>query len=197
MVNNNGFDDLGGIYENGYKDIYASSQLYALFSPTDVRNYLFVPGTTKNGAAAIVVNKYQNAGNDNRDNIKVMRLSEVYLVAAEASLPASEADAKTYLNDLVTQRDTAFAGYTSSGAALLNDIVQERRKELALEGDRLFDLNRLKQTITRVQNPGSIQAGPGNVNLVITYTDYRRIAPIPQSETQANTNIAGQQNPGY
>lgn len=197
VVNNNGFNDLGGIYENGYQDIYASSQLDSLFDSTDVRNSLFIQGNTKSGASAVLVNKYPNAANDNRDNIKVMRLSEVYLIAAEASLPANEPDAKMYVNDLVVQRDPTSAGYTSSGAALLSDIVQERRKELAFEGDRFFDLNRLKQTITRVQNLGSIQTGPGNVNLVVPYTDYRRIAPIPQSEIQANSNIASQQNPGY
>jgi hypothetical protein len=143
------------------------------------------------------VKKYSNAQNADRDNPKVMRLSEVYLIAAEASLPANEADALMYLNMLMAQRDPAFIGYASTGAALLADIVQERRKELAFEGDRFYDMNRLKQTITRVPNGGAIQAGTGNVNLTIPYPDNRRVGPIPQAEIQANLNIAGQQNPGY
>ncbi len=197
VVNNNGFDDLGGIYINGYQDIYASSQLTSLYSTTDVRLNLFVAGNTKSGAPAMKVNKYSNAQNADRDNPKVMRLSEVYLIAAEASLPANEADALMYLNMLMAQRDPAFIGYASTGAALLADIVQERRKELAFEGDRFYDMNRLKQTITRVQNGGAITAGAGNVNLTIPYPDNRRVGPIPQAEIQANVNIASQQNPGY
>ncbi|MEO7044564.1 MAG: RagB/SusD family nutrient uptake outer membrane protein [Ferruginibacter sp.] len=194
---NNGFNDLGAIYKNGFQDIYASSQLYNLYSATDVRRALLIPGTTKSGAAAYLVNKYPDALNTDKDNVRVMRLSEVYLIAAEASLPNSEADARTYLNALVAKRDPGFAGYTSTGAALLTDIVTERRKELAFEGDRLFDMNRLKQDISRSANPGAIQAGTGNVNLVIPYSSYLRIAPIPLSETTANANIASQQNPGY
>ena len=79
----------------------------------------------------------------------------------------------------------------------MSDIVIERRKELAFEGDRLFDLNRLKLPIARVVNAGAILAGQLNVNLNVPYADYRRIYPIPLNEIQANANIAGQQNTGY
>lgn len=197
VLNNNGFDDLGGIYNNGYQDIYASMQLYNLYGATDVRKSILAVSTTKSGAPAIVVNKFPNAQNPDRDNLKVIRLAEVYLIAAEASLPTNETDAKKYLNALMAQRDPSFAGYTSTGTTLLNNIVQERRKELAFEGDRLYDLNRLKLPVVRVSNLGAIPAGAGNVNLTIPYADYRRVAPIPQSEIQANPNIAAQQNIGY
>ena len=62
----------------------------------------------------------------------------------------------------------------------------ERRKELAFEGDRFFDLNRLNQDIQRTPeySSGDIKAG-----------DPRRIMPIPESETNANPNI--KQNQGY
>lgn len=191
VINNNGFDDFAGMYFDGYSDIYSSQQLYNLYSASDVRKTVIQPGTTKSGSAAFIVTKFPNATNSDRDNIKVLRLSEVYLIAAEASLP-NEADAKLYLNQLVAQRDPAFAGYTSTGAALLNDIVNERRKELAFEGNRFFDLNRLKMSIVRASNPGAIP-GP----LTISYPSDKRLAPIPLSEIQANPSIAGEQNPGY
>lgn len=197
IIKNNGFDDLGAIYINGYQDIYASKQLYNLYSETDVRKSLLIPGKTKGGADAILVNKFPNAQNADRDNLKVMRLSEIYLIAAEAAAATNETTAKSYLNELLKQRDPDFAGYTSTGATLLNNIVTERRKELAFEGDRLYDLNRLKLPIMREQNAGAIPAGAGNANLTIPYPDSRRVAPIPQNEIQANPNIAKQQNPGY
>jgi len=192
VINNNGFNDLAGIYEKGYNDIYASSQLYDLYSSTDVRKSLLKPGSTKSGFTAYIVDKFPNATSADRDNIKVLRLSEIYLIAAEASLPNSETDALNYLNQLMAQRDPSFTGYTSSGATLLNDIVTERRKELAFEGDRLYDLNRLKSPINRVNNPGAIPAP-----LSIAYPFDKRLAPIPQIEIQSNPNISGQQNPGY
>ncbi|CAN5319047.1 hypothetical protein BH20BAC1_BH20BAC1_08720 [soil metagenome] len=45
-----------------------------------------------------------------------------------------------YLNDLASERDASVAGYSSSGAALLSDILLERRKELAFEGHRYWIL---------------------------------------------------------
>ena len=193
VISNNGYDDLGGIYINGYQDIYASSQLVALYSSSDVRTSVLITGQTKNGIAATLVNKYSNAQNSDRDNPKVMRLAEVYLIAAEASARSGdEAGALTYLNALMAQRDPAKI-YSSTGDQLINDIVTERRKELAFEGDRLYDLNRLMLPIVRVNNPGSI---PTSV-LTIPFSDPRRIAPIPQDEIQANPNLADEQNPGY
>jgi starch-binding outer membrane protein, SusD/RagB family len=191
-INNNGFDDYAGMYFNGYNDIYASQQLYNLYSATDVRKTVMEAGTAKIGSAAFVVTKFPNAAGSDRDNIKVIRLSEVYLIAAEAFLPADETKAKIYLNALVSQRDPSFAGYTSTGAALMNDITNERRKELAFEGDRFYDLQRLKLQVTRVANPAAIPAP-----LTIAYPFDKRLAPIPLGEIQANPNIAGQQNPGY
>ncbi|HVS95212.1 MAG TPA: RagB/SusD family nutrient uptake outer membrane protein [Puia sp.] len=192
-VNNNGTDGIDAMYMGGYTDIYASQDLVSLYSATDVRNAVLVPGTTKSGAPATLVGKYPNYTSTDKDNPKVIRLAEVYLIAAEASLPGNEADARKYLNELMAVRDPAFPGYASTGAQLLTDIITERRKELAFEGDRYYDLNRLKMDIVRPAiNPGSIN-GP----LTIPYSDYRRVYPIPLNEVQANANIASEQNPGY
>jgi starch-binding outer membrane protein, SusD/RagB family len=195
VIDNNAFDDLGAIYINGYQDIYASRDLYDLYSATDVRKDLMIDDVAKSGAAAVLVNKFPNAQNGDRDNLKVIRLSEVYLTAAEASAKLATPDevaALSYLNALVSKRDPALV-YASAGAQLIDDIITERRKELAFEGDRLFTLNRLKMPINRIANtPASIPAP-----LSIAYPDDYRIAPIPLVEIQANPNIADQQNPGY
>jgi starch-binding outer membrane protein, SusD/RagB family len=190
---NNSFDALGGIYINGYADIYCSSQLYNLYSATDARQQLIIPGQTLAGINALAVNKYPNAESSDPDNPKVIRLAEVYLIGAEAAARNGDnATALTLLDSLMKNRDPAFPGYTDNGQALINDIIQERRKELAFEGDRFFDLNRLGLPINRVADPGALTAP-----LTIAYPDPRRLAPIPNAEIQANANIATQQNPGY
>ena len=193
-INNNGFDDLGGIYINGYQDIYCSLDLANLYSATDVRTQVLLSGYTKGGDPAILVNKFPNAQNTDRDNLKVIRLAEVYLIAAECEAQLGDnADAQTYVNILAETRDPAFTGYVDNGAALITDIVAERRKELAFEGDRKYDLNRLGLAINRGANKGAA-AGDG-LSIPFPY-DYR-VAPIPQQEILRNPTIAKQQNPGY
>jgi tetratricopeptide (TPR) repeat protein len=194
-VNNNGFDDLGGFYYNGYQDVYATSDLVALYAPTDIRNNWFMPGKAKNKNDVNIVIKFPNALNNDKDNLKVIRLSEVYLIAAEsANRLGDDGTATDMVNAVAEIRDTAFHGYTSTGTALLNDIITERRKELACEGDRLYDMNRLSLQIVRISQPGAVTNGDG---ITIDVTEPRRLLPIPQSEILRNPNIAGQQNPGY
>jgi hypothetical protein len=185
---NAGTDELGYIYNQaGYGDLLANEELYKLYSDTDVRKKLITIGSRAQAEnPAYIVNKYQNVAGD-RDDKKVLRLSEVYLIAAEsAARTNNETDALKYLNALVAQRDPSLV-YASTGATLIEDIITERRKELAFEGDRFFDLNRLKRDIIRVGGRYSIRTVPFSNNF--------RIGPIPQSERNANPNIS--QNPGY
>ncbi|GAB3520981.1 RagB/SusD family nutrient uptake outer membrane protein [Emticicia fontis] len=185
---NAGTDELGYIYNQaGYGDLLANEELYKLYADTDVRKKLIIIGSRAQAEnPAYIVNKYQNVAGD-RDDKKVLRISEVYLIAAESAARTNkEADALKYLNTLVAQRDPGFV-YASTGATLLEDIITERRKELAFEGDRFFDLNRLKRDIVRVGGKYSVRTVP--------FTSNFRIGPIPQTERNANPNIS--QNPGY
>jgi len=193
-VNNPGTDALAYIYsQSGYGDMLCSDAQYALYTATDVRRAYLVAGT-RGGSPCYFVTKYSNVTNANdKDDAKVLRLSDVYLIAAEASAranPANETDAKTYVNYVATRRDAAFTGYVSTGATLISDIVTERRKELAFEGDRFYTLNRLKAPIVRNANyPATAQNVPYPFNF--------RLYPIPQDEMNANPTLAGQQNAGY
>jgi starch-binding outer membrane protein, SusD/RagB family len=189
-VGNLGFDALGYIYNQaGYGDFLCSDILYSLYSNTDLRKTDVTATGVRGGLSAVFVRKYLNIATD-RDDTKVLRMSDVYLIAAEASLPTSETDAKTYLNYVGSRRDALFVPITSTGTALLDDIILERRKELAFEGDRFHDLNRLKRSITRGSNyPASAQT--------INYPFNKRLLPIPQQETDANPAIKAQQNIGY
>lgn len=159
-----------------------------LLSLADVRRGLYPTGAKGGQPAVFVNNKYPGTFGGDVSDTKILRLSEMYLIAAETSLPADETGAKTYVNTITAGRNaTAIA---STGATLLDDIITERRKELAFEGDRHFDMQRLKRDITRSVNyPASA--------LSILYSNTRRILPIPQAELDANANIRSQQNPGY
>jgi starch-binding outer membrane protein, SusD/RagB family len=194
FVGNAGNDALAYFYgQAGYGDALAAESLYDLYAPTDVRRALILTSSPTRGDVK-VVNKYPNSTQPDKDEVKVIRLSEVYLIAAEAAYQTGDEPlALTYLNAVATQRDASFAGYTSSGANLLSDILLERRKELAFEGHRYWDLARYNLDVERVNIANNY---PG-VPLVIPAGYFRRILPIPQAELDANPNIRGQQNPGY
>jgi hypothetical protein len=117
----------------------------------------------------------------------------VLLILAEADAHTSnESDARLYLNKVAQQRDPSFSGYTSSGQTLIDDIIQERRKELAFEGDRYWDIARLNLDVNRINLNNNY---PSNTPLTLAAGNDKRIWPIPQAELDANPNI--EQNPGY
>jgi len=187
-VANNAFDALPYIYlqSGNYGDMLCSSELYDLFETTDIRKSLYATGI-RGGLASVFVNKYSSFTGDHSDT-KVIRMSEMYLIAAEASYPSNTADALKYVNEVTSRRGaTAIA---SSGSALLEDIITERRKELAFEGERYLDMQRLQRNIARSKNYPAAA-------LSIDFTNYRRIMPIPQGELDANPSIKLQQNPGW
>lgn len=117
------------------------------------------------------------------NNFRTIRYAEVLLMAAEAynrATAANDVKAQGYLNQV---RQRAFGdnlhNITSTGATLKQAIWDERRLELAMEGDRFFDLVRTGQAASKITG---FQAGK------------HEVFPIPQIEI----NISGlAQNPGY
>lgn len=190
---NNGTNGLDYIYsQSGYGDVLCTDQLYSLYTTTDNRKSLILNSTRKSNAAqAYVVNKYSNLAATDRDEIKIIRYAEVLLTLSESyARLGDETNARLYLNQLAKVRDASFAGYTSTGTQLTTDILNERRKELAFEGLRYFDLTRLNMVISR-----PVQANGYSSYPTVSLTDFRRIQPIPQAEIDVNSNIS--QNTGY
>lgn len=182
----------GLYYQSSNGEMLCTTSLYTDYSNTDSRKALILNGIRKgNAEPAFVVNKYSNFLNADPDEIKIIRYAEVILTLAEGYAQTGDnGDALIYLNLLAKNRDPSFTGYTSTGAQLISDIVNERRKELAFEGLRFFDLTRLNLVINRPAEPFSYPT----YTPVLT-TDFRRLQPIPITETQANPNMV--QNPGY
>lgn len=191
-----GINNLAYFYDqSGYGDAFCTDDLYNQYSATDVRRNLIVPGIRAGSSQPIkIVMKYSNAGDPNeRDDFKILRYADILLILAEAYANTSDdVNALIRLNQVAQQRDPSFGGYVSTGTTLKNDIIKERRKELAFEGDRYFDLVRLNQNVSRVNLNNNYSS---NTPLTLTTADNKRIWPIPQSERDANPNIS--QNPGY
>lgn len=161
--------------------------------------------------AAYVFNKFpgneslKTGTNRNFYNMmKPFRLSELYLIAAEAAANSSNATtANKYLNDLRAKRIAGYEAETLSGNSLTQAIRDERLKELIGEGFRLSDLRRWGEGFTRDGSYSAVNPAVEDCFVVagryVTYPagDYRFVWPIPAVEIQSNPNLDGQQNPGY
>lgn len=189
---NNGFNGLDYFYsQSGYGDLLVTDPLYNSYTATDVRRSLIL-STTRASNPVFVCNKYPNyLLATEKDDIKIIRYAEVLLTLAEAYARTNDnINGALYLNQVATRRDPSFIGYTSVGATLINDIINERRKELAFEGLRYFDLTRTNVVINRPVQP----YGYTSIS-TIAVGNPKRILPIPQAEMDANKNMV--QNPGY
>ncbi len=139
------------------------------------------------------------------------RLAELYLNYAEAEYFAgNESEAKTALNTI--RRRARMPDVTASGAALWDEIMNERRVELAFEEHRYFDERRWNIANDVLNQPATgiliIKKQNGTMQYLAHTNDSRTMVearkfvpnkmewlPIPQSEIDKNSNL--KQNPGY
>ncbi|MBD5358464.1 MAG: RagB/SusD family nutrient uptake outer membrane protein [Bacteroides sp.] len=135
---------------------------------------------------------------------KPFRLSETYLILAEAAAASGDATkANKALNDIRKARLYNYEEQTYSGTTLINEIRAERTKELIGEGFRISDLRRWNLGFTRSTDYTSRYQEVAEVLVYagtqVTYLsgDYRYVWPIPKDELEANPQIANEQNPGY
>ncbi|MEG1587041.1 MAG: RagB/SusD family nutrient uptake outer membrane protein [Bacteroidales bacterium] len=136
--------------------------------------------------------KYPGKTGDNPqdNNICVIRLSEVYLNAAEAAFKCGQQqDALYYLNAIVSRANPARS--VSEQELTLERILIERRKELVGEGHAFFDYVRNGKNISR-KGGWHLPSIPADA-MIILPTDPRIALPIPQTEIDANPNMV--QNP--
>lgn len=182
---------LGYIYlQTGYGDLRVPASVVSLFTSTDIRKSLFIGGTGTSVGWTFCGKYPGKAGTTALSDTPVMRLSDVYLMYAEANAAKNVlTTAITYL-DLIRKRADASAASTSptiSQASLLDAIFLERRKELLYEGHYLFDLKRLKKTIN------SAYKSDNTLYTTITYPSLKLAMPIPQAEIDANSNMVQNQ----
>ncbi len=157
----------------------------------DVRNQLFEPGSTGRGLTFIECTKFLGKnGALYTDNIPVIRIADVYLIRAEAQCadPASSAyNLTSAKNDVdlirINRGLSAYSGAVTQ-TAVLDEVILQRRLELAMEGNRFYDLKRLGRNLIK---------SPFYSDVLIN--DYRILPPIPQADISLNPNIV--QNVGY
>lgn len=170
--------------------------------PDDVRHCVMAASVIANNTALpeaarnrdVYLTKFPGKTGDPRDNnLCIVRLSEIYLNAAEAGLKLGGSEATKgmeYLNDLISNRTTnAAMKVVSSSGFTLERILKERRKELVGEGLAVYDYTRNKLPVVRV---GGWHLDPLKTveSETVQPDDPRLAVPIPQSEVDANPNLS-------
>lgn len=117
---------------------------------------------------------------------KVFRLSEQYLIRAEAYSQKAQPDYGKAGKDITTLRAARYATYGGSTPMnkenALEVIEQERVKELYMEGFRLNDLKRWHKGFTRKQQTETLTNGS---SLKIEKDNPLFVWPIPQHELES------------
>jgi len=178
------------------KDLYGDDQKVKMKytrvnqSPGVVDNPFirFYPSLTKFNSGSLISPKANNYTSD--AFATVMRLGEVYLIAAEAEfyLRGANGTAAGYVNAL---RSRVVGQQISAGDISVQFLLDERARELCGEYTRWYDLKRtgkLNKTYLTQKNPDVGQY----------FVDGTHgLRPIPQGQIDAISNPSGFQNPGY
>ena len=122
----------------------------------------------------------------------MFRLADAYLMYAECvkrgASGGSDSQALDYVNQI---RSRAHASTITSGELTLNFILDERARELNLEGHRRTDLIRFN----KFTGGSYLWPWKGNTVNGTSIPDTYKLFPIPATALQSNLNLT--QNPGY
>ncbi|MFV0483034.1 MAG: RagB/SusD family nutrient uptake outer membrane protein [Bacteroidales bacterium] len=142
----------------------------------------------------------------------VIRLADLYLMLAEASVETNDLNtAKTYLDKVrvragIPTVETSWSGVASLDQSKLRQIVrQERQVELYLENQNFWDMrrwllaenyfNKKQVGINTLANTVAASATPTEIEFPRAFAVRNYLLPIPIKDVNTNTNLV--QNPGY
>lgn len=194
----NGFDQtnsLNSMFDYLSPDARPASGLLAKFADDDIRKQLFSYSYSGTDYPNVMI-KYTctadvKSDEDRYYNLSVFRLSEMYLIRAEARcalgiLDGAESDLKALIAR-ATGRNASEIDLAWSTANELDSLInEERQKELCFEGHRFFDIARRHEDLIR---DGSTTSTVSRLE----YPDNRFVLQIPYVEIDANHDM--QQNP--
>ncbi len=175
------------IFSSGPPAITALSPFFlSSFQNGDLRRTLWITSVTNGITSWHYPSKYKNKGTGTSTEFSIiLRLSEIYLVRAEA---------RAHAGDLIGSKEDINKIRHSAGLAdtpavsqneILNALLQERRHELFTElGHRFFDLKRFGSLDTELF-PVKPQ-----------WQTFKSELPLPETELILNSNL-NPQNTGY
>lgn len=168
-------------YSAGRKFFQPSYKLMDSYTESDIRLSNF---SKDENTEEELINKYPgNDFSDKVNDIKVFRISEMYLIRAEANYFLNRKDAS--LQDINELRKHRISNGGQLSAIDLDVILNERYLELAYEGHRYYDLKRLKLPVQRLEKDLAAEGDQSE----LSSANKAYILPIPLKETIVNPNL--------
>ncbi|MCY2685518.1 RagB/SusD family nutrient uptake outer membrane protein [Salinimicrobium sp. TH3] len=146
----------------------------------DPRSYLYY-----DNGRVVFVDKYGTNDGVLGGNAILFRLSEMYLIRAEARARQNPDDLEMAIEDLNEVRTRSLpdmpviAEEVAGFSDFVDILLEERARELAFEGHRWFDIVRLDRA-----------------EAILGIESFRTVYPIPQREIAISGGVI-EQNPGY
>ncbi len=170
--------------------VYISDRMLQSFQNTDLRKTNWTGATIVGADTFYFPNKYKSykPGEPSTEYLMVLRLSELYLIRAEAR--TNLANLPGALDDINTIRRRAGLEdlTTNSPEDLIDSVFEERKRELFSEwGHRWFDLKRTKR-VDEVMSVVTSEKGG-------TWDPNWQLYPVPLDDLQKDNNLS--QNSGY
>ncbi|QNK61081.1 RagB/SusD family nutrient uptake outer membrane protein [Pedobacter sp. PAMC26386] len=196
---------------SGWGEEFASSSLRDLMAkhPEDIRWSYIIPskdgnGTIqkKNGIETYYISKFSfQGGLPNLSSPILFRMAEMYLNRAEAlAKTGNTAGALDDVDKIRSNRGleaSLYQGSLPSGFSVLDVVLDERRIELAFEGQRTYDVYRNKRKLNKAywgyhlqglkETDVDLSKTPsGYPNMEVDYTNPRIIYFLPVDEVLSN-----------
>ena len=190
-----------------FGSIFAYQKFFDSFNPIDQRRLLLdtffvdvankivnqkdiIPFTPK----AVLIKKYMDKNSNGarcRNNVQILRLADMYLIAAEAEAGMNGATALAYANINIVRKRAGIPDLTPglSKESFIDAVLQERGWEFFAEGDRWYDLTRTNTFLQKI--PLAVDV----VYPVRSPQPKHRYFPIPLDEIRANPKLV--QNPDW
>lgn len=130
------------------------------------------------------------------NNEYIVRLGDILLLQAEAYAFKGDTQNSAKLVNMIRERaklKALTADQTASKDKMIAAVLHERRLELAMEGERWYDLCRygkVEEVMNTLRSRDS-----GRLALTRNYDANSYLMPIPQAALDENENL--KQNPGY
>lgn len=173
---------------SGRAELPVDQSLVDAYEPGDTRKDASIQYMSA-APAGWYAKKYQDPAGDDAVPMYIFRISEMYLISAEAQFRISQSATDSFvlgrINDVRTKR-----GLGAKSSVTLLDIINERRVELAFEGTRWTDMR-------RTPSPSNPSKSIATVFLEAKGRSKNdELYPIPQSAISTN-DLLLPNNPGY
>lgn len=173
-----------------YKDVYSDQNRNVNMTYNGSENLFryFYPSLSKHNSSNYFVANAGKKRNGNLNSTFIMRMSEIYLIAAEADLYLNGgANAMGYINKVRTRAGAK----PMTSTPTVRDILDERGRELCGEYCRFYDLKRTGML------KNATYLNETHPDLGRYFKPEYALRPIPSNYINVIENGAEYQNPGY